>query len=49
MRTDPRKAHDAGIELWNLANRYKRVYRSDLSDRMAEPAESKQSKLGFSG
>jgi hypothetical protein len=35
MRTDQRKAHAAGIDLWNIAQRYKRVYRSDLSDRMA--------------
>ena len=35
MRVDPKKVRDAGIDLWNIAQQYKRVYRSDLSDRMA--------------
>jgi hypothetical protein len=35
MRVDPTKVRDAGIELWDIAQRYKRVYCSDLSDRMA--------------
>jgi len=35
MRVDPTKVRDAGVELWDVAQRYKRVYRSDLSDRTA--------------
>ena len=47
MRVDQGKMHDAEIELWNIAQGYKRQYRSDLSDRMAlKLAMLANSKLG---
>ena len=35
MRATPKQRHDAGAELWNIAQLYKREYRSDLSDQDA--------------
>ena len=35
MRATPKQLHDAGAELWNIAQLYKREYRSDLSDQDA--------------
>jgi hypothetical protein len=34
MHVNPRKRHDAGIELWKVAQLYKQ-YRSDVTDQMA--------------
>ena len=34
MHVNPRKRHDAGIELWKLAQIFKQ-YRSDVTDQMA--------------
>jgi hypothetical protein len=34
MHVNPRKRHDAGIELWKIAQVYKQ-YRSDVTDQMA--------------
>ena len=34
MHVNPRKRHDAGIELWKVAQLFKQ-YRSDVTDQMA--------------
>jgi hypothetical protein len=34
MRVNPKKKHDAGIELWRIAGEYKQ-YRSELNDKEA--------------